>query len=43
MGDGALVAGAINVGAADAYIKANYGTAVFTAGAATLVIEYIEP
>tara|TARA_R100000951_G_C2650484_1_gene184202 strand:+ start:113 stop:592 length:480 start_codon:yes stop_codon:yes gene_type:complete len=41
--DGALVAGAINVGAADAYIKANYGTAVFTAGAATLVIEYIEP
>ena len=41
--DGALVAGAINVGAADAYIKANYNTAVFTAGAATLVIEYIEP
>ena len=40
VGDGALVAGAINVGAADAYIKANYGTAVFTA---TLVIEYIEP
>jgi hypothetical protein len=29
-------------GAADAYIKANYGTAAFTAGAAKLVITYIE-
>jgi hypothetical protein len=41
--DGALVGGTATVGAADAYIKANYGTAAFTAGAAKLVIEYIEP
>jgi hypothetical protein len=41
--DGALVGGTATVGSADAYIKANYGTAVFTAGAAKLVIEYIEP
>lgn len=41
--DGALVGGTATVGSADAYIKANYGTAAFTAGAATLVIEYIEP
>ena len=39
--DGALVAGADGVGAADAYVTtANTGT--FTAGAAKLVIEYIE-
>lgn len=41
--DGALVGGTATVGSADAYIKANYGTAAFTAGAAKLVIEYIEP
>jgi len=41
--DGALVGGTATVGSDDAYIKANYGTAAFTAGAATLVIEYIEP
>ena len=40
--DGALVGGAVMTGAADAYIKANYGTAAFTAGAAKLVITYIE-
>tara|TARA_R110002049_G_scaffold32216_1_gene107673 strand:+ start:263 stop:742 length:480 start_codon:yes stop_codon:yes gene_type:complete len=40
--DGALVGAAIMTGAADAYIKPNYGTAVFTAGAAKLVITYIE-
>jgi len=33
---------AVMTGAADAYIKANYGTAAFTAGAAKLVITYIE-
>lgn len=39
--DGALVGGTATVGAADAYVTtANTGT--FTAGAATLVIEYIE-
>ena len=41
--DGALVGGTATVGAADVYIEANYGTAVFTAGEAKLVIEYIEP
>lgn len=41
--DGALVGGTATVGSADAYIKANYGAAAFTAGAAKLVIEYIEP
>jgi hypothetical protein len=41
--DGALVGGTATVGSNDVYIKANYGTAVFTAGAAKLVIEYIEP
>ena len=40
--DGALVGAAIMTGAADAYIKPNYGTAAFTAGAAKLVITYIE-
>lgn len=39
--DGALVGGTATVGASDAYVTtANTGT--FTAGAATLVIEYIE-
>jgi hypothetical protein len=41
--DGALVGGAANVGANDVYIKSIYATAAFTAGAAKLVIEYIEP
>jgi len=40
--DGALVGGTATVGAADVYIKPDYGTAAFTAGAAKLVIEYIE-
>ncbi len=40
--DGALVGGAANVGAADVYIEAIYGTAALTAGEAKLVIEYIE-
>jgi hypothetical protein len=40
--DGALVGGAVMTGASDAYIKPNYGTAAFTAGAAKLVITYIE-
>ena len=41
--DGALVGGTANVGAADVYIEAYYGTAAMTAGEAKLVIEYIEP
>ena len=40
--DGALVGGTANVGAADVYIEAYYGTAAMTAGEAKLVIEYIE-
>ena len=40
--DGAQVGGTALV-TADAYVKANYGTAAFTAGAAKLVITYIEP
>lgn len=40
--DGAQVGGTAAVGANDAYVKANYGTAAFTAGAAKLVITYIE-
>jgi len=39
--NGALVNAAATVGAADAYIALNYGTAVFTAGAGKLVIQYI--
>ena len=39
--NGALVGAALTVGAADAYISFIYGTAVFTAGAGKLVIEYI--
>jgi hypothetical protein len=38
--DGAQVGGAVTVGSADAYVKLNYGTAAFTAGAGKLVIEY---
>jgi hypothetical protein len=40
--DGALADGTQNVGAADAYVGTLYATAAFTAGSATLVIEYIE-
>ena len=40
--DGAQVGGTALV-TADSYIKAKYATAAFTAGAAKLVIEYIEP
>ena len=40
--NGALVGGADTVGAANAYMSLVYGTAAFTAGAAKLVIEYIE-
>ena len=39
--NGALVGGTATIGAADAYISFIYGTAVFTAGAGKLVIEYI--
>lgn len=39
--DGAQVGGVVRVGAADAYVQLNYGTAAYTAGAAKLVIEYI--
>lgn len=39
--DGALAGGVLTVGAADAYVGAIYGTAVYTAGAAKVVIEYI--
>jgi hypothetical protein len=40
--DGAYVNGVVTVGAADAYVSLDYDTAAFTAGAAKLVIEYIE-
>ena len=40
--NGALVGGTATVGAANAYMSLVYGTAAFTAGAAKLVIEYIE-
>lgn len=40
--NGALVGGTATVGAADAYVSWDYDTAAFTAGAAKLVIEYIE-
>jgi len=40
--NGALVGGTATIGAADAYMSVIYGTAAFTAGAAKLVIEYIE-
>lgn len=38
--DGALVNGVLTTGSAAAYVGAIYGTAVFTAGAAKLVIQY---
>lgn len=40
--NGALVGGTATVGAANSYLSLVYGTAAFTAGAAKLVIEYIE-
>jgi len=40
--NGALVGGTATVGAADSYLSLVYATADFTAGAAKLVIEYIE-
>lgn len=40
--DGALADGTQNVGAANAYVGFNYGTAVHTAGSGKLVIEYID-
>lgn len=40
--NGTSVGGTATVGAANAYISVIYGTAAFTAGAAKLVIEYIE-
>ena len=40
--DGALVGGTATVGADNSYLSLVYGTAAFTAGAAKLVIEYIE-
>jgi len=40
--DGAQVSGIVNVGNADCYVGAIWGTAAFTAGVAKLVIEYIE-
>lgn len=40
--NGAQVAGVVNVGTANAYVSFLYGTEAFTAGAAKLVIEYIE-
>lgn len=40
--DGALAGGVLTVGGADAYVGAIYGTAAYTAGAAKVVIEYIE-
>lgn len=40
--DGALVGGTATVGAANAYVGVDYDTAAYTAGAAKLVIEYIE-
>ena len=40
--NGDQVGAIVTVGANDAYVKANYATAAFTAGAAKLVITYIE-
>ena len=39
--NGALVAGVLTVGSANAYVSFDYDTAAFTAGAGKLVIEYI--
>ena len=39
--DGAQVNGTVTVGTANAYVGLIYGTAVFTAGAGKLVIQYI--
>lgn len=40
--NGALVGGTATIGTANAYVSWDYDTAAFTAGAAKLVIEYIE-
>ena len=40
--DGAQVSGVVTVGSAPVYIGALYGTAAFTAGEATLIVEYIK-
>lgn len=40
--DGAQVNGLVTVGTAPVYVGWIYGTAAFTAGAATLVIQYLE-
>ena len=39
--NGALVAGVLTVGSANAYVSLDYDTAAFTAGAGQLIIEYI--
>lgn len=41
--DGAQVNGTVTIGTADVYVGLIYATSAFTAGAATLVIEYIRP
>lgn len=38
--DGALVEGTATVGSENAYVEVNYGTAAYTGGAATVVVEY---
>jgi hypothetical protein len=40
--DGAQVSGVVTVGSAPVYIGAIYGTAAFTGGEATLIVEYIK-
>lgn len=40
--DGAQVSGLVTVGGAACYIGAIYGTAAFTGGEATLIVEYIK-
>lgn len=39
--DGAQVGGIVTVGANDAYVKVNYGTAAYTAGSAKLYVEFL--
>jgi len=39
--DGAQVGGVVTVGANNAYVKAIYGTAAYTAGTAKLYVEYL--
>lgn len=40
--DGAQVSGTVTTGGAATYIGWNYGTAVYTAGAAKLIVEYVK-